>query len=76
MTASAPVLHSQRRSWAPAAVGIGTVVVFLLLAELLIQTGIINRFIVPPPSEIIGSFYRVVAQEHVFDAFCSPPVNA
>ena len=42
---------------------------FLLVAEILIQTDVISRFIVPPPSEIIGSFYRVITKEHVLTRF-------
>ena len=44
-------------------------VAFLLLAELLIQIGVINRFIVPPPSEVIAAFYRIVVDEHVVSQF-------
>ena len=51
------------------AVGLGSLLAFLLLMELLIQTGVITRFIVPPPSEIIGSFGRVIVEEHVFSRF-------
>jgi NitT/TauT family transport system permease protein len=69
MSDAAHASRSRRGDWAPRAVGIGTVVAFLLAAELLIQTGVINRFIVPPPSEIAGSFYRLITQEHVFNRF-------
>jgi NitT/TauT family transport system permease protein len=69
MSDAAHASHSRRGDWAPRAVGIGTVVAFLLVAELLIRSDIINRFIVPPPSEIIGSFYRLITQEHVFNRF-------
>jgi NitT/TauT family transport system permease protein len=69
MTATAPPTRGQPSRFAPAAVGLATVVAFLLLAELLIQIGVINRFIVPPPSEIIGSFYKIITQEHVFTRF-------
>ena len=55
--------------WMPAALGIGTVVVFFAALEGLIQAGLINRFIVPPPSEIIGSFGRVLTEEHVVSRF-------
>ena len=61
----------------PAAVGLGALVAFFLVVELLIQTGVINRFIVPPPSEIIGSFGRVIVEEHMSSAAsCSPSPNA
>ena len=48
--------------------------------RLLIQISVINRFIVPPPSEIIGSFYRVIDEEHVFGFLltateCLPPAS-
>jgi NitT/TauT family transport system permease protein len=53
----------------PAALGIGTVIAFLLGAELLIRAGVISRFIVPPPSEILGSFVRIITEEHIFARF-------
>ncbi|HZQ11879.1 MAG TPA: ABC transporter permease subunit [Pseudolabrys sp.] len=56
---------------APRATGLMTLLVALLLTELLIQAGLINRFIVPPPSEVAKAFYRIVAQEHVFRRFLS-----
>jgi NitT/TauT family transport system permease protein len=54
---------------APALVGLGSLVAFFLVVELLIQTGVISRFIVPPPSEIAGSFGRIIVEEHVFNRF-------
>ena len=36
--------------------------VALLIVELLIQLNFISRFIVPPPSEIVGSFGRVIVR--------------
>jgi NitT/TauT family transport system permease protein len=62
-------IRSSTRDYAPMAVGLGSLVGFLLLMELLVQAGAINRFIVPPPSEIIGSFGRVIVEEHVFSRF-------
>jgi NitT/TauT family transport system permease protein len=55
--------------YAPAAVGIGSLLAFFLIMELLVRTGLVNRFIVPPPSEILGSFERVIVEEHVFSRF-------
>jgi len=46
-------------------VGLASLAALLLAAEALIRADFISRFIVPPPSEIIGSFYRIVTQEHV-----------
>lgn len=53
----------------PALTGIASVAGFILIAEVLIQTGVLNRFIIPPPSEILGSFGRVIVEEHVFSRF-------
>jgi NitT/TauT family transport system permease protein len=53
----------------PVLVGLAAVVAFFLIAELTIQIGIINRFIVPPPSEVIASFYRIVTEEHIIRRF-------
>ena len=53
----------------PAVVGLAALVLFFLLVELLIQIGVLNRFIIPPPSEIVESFPRVIVEEHVFSRF-------
>jgi len=58
-----------RSPLAPKLVGAASLVGFLVAVEILIRLGAINRFIVPPPSEIIGSFYRIVTQEHVLRRF-------
>lgn len=55
--------------WTAKAVGFASLVVLLLAAEILIRGGVISRYIVPPPSEIIGSFYRIVTQEHIVSRF-------
>ena len=67
MTAAA--IRQSSRDLAPAAVGLGTFVAILLLMEIVIRLGIVSRFIVPPPSEIIASFGRVIVEEHVFHRF-------
>ena len=58
-----------KRRYFPAALGIGSFVIFLALVELLIRVGAINRFIVPMPSDIIAAFPRVVVEEHVLSRF-------
>lgn len=58
-----------RRGLPPQLVGLGALVAFFLAVELLIQIGVINRFIVPPPSDVIGSFGRVIVEENVFGRF-------
>jgi NitT/TauT family transport system permease protein len=53
----------------PALVGVAALLVVLLIIELLIQLNFVSRFIVPPPSEIVASFGRVIVEEHVFSRF-------
>ena len=56
-------------SYMPATIGVGSLVMFFVTVEIFIQAGMISRFIVPPPSEIIGSFGRIIVEEHVFSRF-------
>src|SRR6202035_1698925 len=58
-----------RTRCAPAALGLFSFVVLIALVELLIRIGLINRFIVPMPSDIIAAFPRVVVEEHVLQRF-------
>lgn len=67
--AAAPTKRSTAGNALPGLVGLGSLVAFFLVVELLIQIGALNRFIIPPPSEIIGSFGRVIVEEHVFSRF-------
>jgi NitT/TauT family transport system permease protein len=46
-----------------------TVVAFLAVLEAVIRLGWLNRYIVPPPSEVMSSFYRVITEEHVVTRF-------
>jgi len=54
-----------RRNVVPLALGFGTLVAAILLAELLIRVGLVNRFIVPLPSQIAGAFERVISEEDI-----------
>jgi NitT/TauT family transport system permease protein len=58
-----------RNRYAPAALGLGSIVALVVLVELLIRIGIINRFIVPMPSDIIAAFPRVIVEENVLARF-------
>ena len=69
MSAAAPARRARLRNLAPALTGLATVVGFFVAVEILIQTGVINRFIVPPPSDVIDSFGRVIVEENVFHRF-------
>ena len=49
--------------------GIGSVIAAVAVVELLIRAGIINRFIVPLPSQIIAAVPRIVVEENVVHRF-------
>jgi len=49
----------------PSILGLGTLVVLVLLVELLIRVNLVNRFIVPMPSQIAGAFERVIVEEDI-----------
>jgi NitT/TauT family transport system permease protein len=55
--------------YAPAALGTLSIVVFIGLIELLIRIGMINRFIVPLPSQILAAFPQVIMEENVLQRF-------
>jgi NitT/TauT family transport system permease protein len=55
--------------WLPTAVGVSSIVFILAVVEGLIRIGLINRFIVPLPSEVIASFGRVVFEENILRRF-------
>ena len=55
--------------WVAATLGLGSLVGAIALVEVLLQAGYINKFIVPPPSAVIASFGRVIAEENVVDRF-------
>src|SRR5262249_49043506 len=58
-----------RNRYAPALVGVVSLVVLIVLIELLIRVGVINRFIVPMPSDIVAAFPRIIVEEHVLQRF-------
>src|SRR5436305_11997615 len=55
--------------WVPYLVGIGSLLAAIALIEVLIRVGLINRFIVPLPSEIAASFERVIVEEGIPERF-------
>jgi NitT/TauT family transport system permease protein len=57
------------RRWAAPAVGFGSLVLILIAVQLLIRVGVINRFIVPLPTEVAASFGRVVVEEDILHRF-------
>ena len=53
----------------PVAFGFACLFALVILIELMIKAGWINRFIVPFPSEIAKSFERIILEEDVFSRF-------
>ena len=53
------------RRWAPPLVGFGSLLLVLAAVEFLIRVGVINRYIVPLPSEVAASFTRVILEEDI-----------
>jgi NitT/TauT family transport system permease protein len=66
MAAAATLAKSR---YVPPALGILSLIVFVALIETLIRIGLINRFIVPMPSDIIAAFPRVILEEDVLHRF-------
>ncbi len=58
-----------RSRTAPRVVGALTVLTAIALVELAIRAGVINRFIVPLPSEILRAIPRIVVEENVLHRF-------
>jgi ABC-type nitrate/sulfonate/bicarbonate transport system permease component len=53
----------------PPALGLGTLAAAILLVEIMIRLGAINRFVVPLPSEIAMALGRVVVEEDISERF-------
>ncbi len=56
-------------SWGAALLGGGTLVAAGLLLEVALRLGFINPFIIPPPSSVIASLWRVVSEENIPQRF-------
>jgi NitT/TauT family transport system permease protein len=69
MTAATRAGQSMPGRLAPAMVGFGSLLVFVGAIEGLIRAGWISQYIVPPPSEIAGSFGRLFLEEHIVPRF-------
>jgi NitT/TauT family transport system permease protein len=69
MTAATRAGQSMPGRLAPAMVGFGSLLVFVGVIEGLIRAGWISQYIVPPPSEIAGSFGRLFLEEHIIHRF-------
>jgi NitT/TauT family transport system permease protein len=63
------VRQLSRKGWAAPAAGALMVGLFVLLLQFLIDAGLINRFLVPPPSAILASFPNLVINEGLAQRF-------
>ena len=69
MTVVAAPASRSPRNYAPQLVGLGSFVAFVLIIEVSIRTGLLNRYIIPAPSEIITSFGRLFLEENIVRRF-------
>jgi len=53
----------------PLTLSLGSLVLVIVAVELLIRVGLINRYIVPMPSQIAASFGRVITEEDIAGRF-------
>jgi NitT/TauT family transport system permease protein len=53
----------------PLTLGLGSLLALVALVELLIDVGLINRFIVPRPTEILAAVPRILLEEDVLSRF-------
>jgi NitT/TauT family transport system permease protein len=62
-------MRGSSSSWGAALLGGGTVVAAGLLLEVALLLGFLNPFIIPPPSSVITSLWRVVTEENIPQRF-------
>ncbi len=53
----------------PILTGAGSVIAVFAVLEALLRAGLVNRYIIPLPSEVLMSFGRVIAEEHIAHRF-------
>jgi NitT/TauT family transport system permease protein len=57
------------RRFIPPLIGLSSFVLILAAVEISIRAGLINRYIVPLPSEVLASFGRVIVEEDILHRF-------
>ncbi|MDB5593406.1 MAG: NitT/TauT family transport system permease protein [Hyphomicrobiales bacterium] len=50
---------------APEITGVGALVVAVLAFEFLVRIGVVNRYVIPPPSDVLLAFERVIVEEDI-----------
>jgi len=62
-------MSARRDALAPIATGLATIVLVAALLEFLIGIDVIDRFLMPPPSQVIAAFGRLLAEENIVFRF-------
>ena len=62
MGSAAAILKSR---WFPVTLGMTTIVAVFALLELLLKIGVVNRYIVPFPSDVVLALERIIVEENV-----------
>ncbi len=55
--------------WVPAAFGLAVLAAFTIVMEALLRAGVLNRFIIPLPSDVFASIPRLIAEEDILGRF-------
>jgi len=63
--------HSTQSSWAAALFGFAVLVAATCVVEWMLRLGLLNRYIVPLPSEVMLSLPRIVIEEKIAGAFAT-----
>src|SRR5262245_10912878 len=58
-----------RGSWGATLFGFATIVAATCVVEWMLRVGLLNRYIVPLPSEVMLSFPRIIIEENIASAF-------
>jgi ABC-type nitrate/sulfonate/bicarbonate transport system permease component len=66
---TSPAAAMMRGRWTPVVFGVAVLAVFTGIVEMLLRTGVLNRFIIPLPSEIVTSFPRLIVSEDILGHF-------
>lgn len=61
--------HGAGAAWGPLALGAGSLVGAGAALEGLLHAGVLNKFIIPPPSAVLSSLWRVITEENIPERF-------
>jgi NitT/TauT family transport system permease protein len=59
----------EKSRFAPPLLGLLTIVLLVIALEIAIRFGLINEFIVPPPSEVVAAFPSIIVEHRIFARF-------